>query len=60
MANERYEMTPLGLLTLDMPEPMAKKAIDRLTLHMLRHYGPVPGIVLENGQLLFVRLEASS
>ena len=60
MDKKSYEITPLGLLMIDMPESMAKQAIDRLTLHMLRHYGPVPGIVLEDGQLLFVRLEATA
>ncbi len=55
--NEIYITTPLGIAVAVAPESFARAVIDAIALHMMRHYGPTPGIVLEDGQLRFVRLE---
>jgi hypothetical protein len=56
MSNGTYHATPLLIIGMAIGEDQAQRAIDALELHMRRHYGPMPGIVLD-GQLKFVRLE---
>lgn len=55
--DESYVPTPLGIAVTVVPESFARAVIDAIALHMRRHYGATPGIVLEDGQLRFVRLE---
>lgn len=54
---DSYVATPLGILTTLMPFSDAVKVIDALSQHMLEHYGPVPGIVIDEQGFRFAQLE---
>lgn len=56
MSEETYRATPLGVLMTVLPEEAARAAIDALELHMRRHYGETPGIVLDCSEMRFVSL----
>lgn len=58
MSEESYNITPLGLLTTAIDESDAAKAVDALTLYMLRNAKPghVMGIVVDGGFLKFVQV----
>ena len=55
---EKYTITPYGLLGQVIADADAKAAIDALTLYMLRHAKPghVMGIVADGGHLSFVQV----
>lgn len=55
--NKRYYATPLGILSTIMPLSDARSAVDLLAGHMLAHYGPTPGIVIDEEGMRFVKLE---
>lgn len=56
---EKYTITPYGLLGQVLNDPEATTAIDTLTLYMLRHAEPehFMGIVAEGGHLRFVQVK---
>ena len=55
---EKYTITPYGLLGRVIDDDSAKAAVDTLTLYMLRHAKPghVMGIVADGGHLSFVQV----
>ena len=55
---EKYTITPYGLLGRVIDDDSAKAAVDALTLYMLRHAKPghVMGIVADGGHLSFVQV----
>lgn len=54
--NETYVVTPLGVLAAVLNPEDARRAIDALELHMRRHYGATPGIVVDGDAMLFAAL----
>jgi len=56
VSEEIYVASPLGVLTTVLGVEEARRAIDALELHMRRHYGETPGIVLDCSELRFVEL----
>ena len=58
MAEEIFEITPLGLLASIMNESDASAAADALTLYMIRNAKPghFMGIVADGGFLNFVQV----
>ena len=55
---EKYTITPYGLLGRVIDDDSAQAAVDALTLYMLRHAKPghVMGIVADGGHLSFVQV----
>ena len=55
---EKYTITPYGLLGRVIDDDSAQAAVDALTLYMLRHAKPghVMGIVVDGGNLAFVQV----
>ena len=55
---EKYTITPYGLLGRVIDDDSAQAAVDALTLYMLRHAKPghVMGIVADGGNLAFVQV----
>jgi hypothetical protein len=55
---EKYTITPYGLLGRVIDEDSAQAAVDALTLYMLRHAKPghFLGLVADGGHLAFVQV----
>ena len=55
---EKYTITPYGLLGQVINDEDAKAAVDALTLYMLRHAKPghFLGLVADGGHLAFVQV----
>lgn len=58
--DEKYVLTPLGLLTsIGVEEREAKRILDAVELHLRRHYGAPSAIVFDGEGFTFARLEAT-
>jgi hypothetical protein len=55
--HENYVATPIGVLATIMSFTDARAACDVLAQHMRQHYGPLPGIVIDEEGMRFVKLE---
>lgn len=56
MNDEVYTISPYGLIAMEIGTEAARRVIDRLELHLRRHYGSPAGIVLDDGELFFCKL----
>ena len=54
--DEQYALTPFGLLSIDIGEWHARRAVDAIELYLRRHYGAPSAIVWDGEQLVFSRL----
>lgn len=61
MPNESYRLTFYGLLSMEVGEDAAKRAVDRLELYLCRHYGTPSGVILTaDGSFTFASLKEES
>lgn len=55
---ESYTLTLYGLLAMEIGEDAARKATERIELHLRRHHGTPSGVVLTpDGEFIFTSLE---
>jgi len=52
-----YRLTPFGLLSMELGDEAARRAIDRIEMHLRRHYGVPSAIALTPEGMIFTRLE---
>ena len=51
-----YTITPFGLLSIDIGEWQARRAVDAIEAHLRRHYGTPRAVVWDGERLPFSRL----
>lgn len=57
MTQEAYILSFYGLLSMEIGEDAARRAVDRVELYLRRHHGTPSGVVLTpEGEFIFTRL----